>query len=132
MITVEQEGERHQFLASVRRKGPDYEFVLLDPVIQRPLVEAGYRAGEWTERSNLPEGVEFPARELFGAIRQLFEAQCFSREEDGLGFRSDRFRFSFVEPSPGSCSFPASIGMRPRLGDAVRVSAETQDVACGE
>ncbi|HCF58400.1 MAG TPA: hypothetical protein DFS52_10455 [Myxococcales bacterium] len=132
VITVEQGGQRHQFLASVRRTGADFDFVLLDPVIQRPLVEATYAAGEWNEKSSLPKEVDFKARDLFDAIRQLFVSQCFSEADGGLEFRSDRFRFWFAEPAPGECSLPASIGMKPRIGDAVAVSAETQDVGCGE
>ncbi|MGI5864005.1 MAG: hypothetical protein ACOX6T_18390 [Myxococcales bacterium] len=132
VITVEQGGQRHQFLASVRRAGADFDFVLLDPVIQRPLVEAAYRAGEWTERSNLPKDVDFKARELFDAIRQLFAAQCFPKADGNLEFRSDRLRFWFAEPAPGECSMPATIKMKPRMGDAIAVTAETQDVGCEE
>jgi hypothetical protein len=130
VISVEQDGRQMQLLASVRRAGHDFELVMLDPIIQRPLVEASLRGGVWSEKSSLPAGTNLKVRDLFDAIRQLFEGERFTIEDGGLVFRGDRFRFRMDEPSPGACAFPKQIVMVPRAGNAVRVSVETQDVSC--
>jgi len=130
VIRVEQKGELHQFLASVRRVGGDYEFAMLDPVFQRPLVEASFKNGEYSESRSLPEEAKTDAKMLFESIRKLFAAECFSRGGRGLQHTGSRFIFDFEEPDSGLCGFPREIHLQARGGFDVEVTAVTEDVIC--
>lgn len=130
VIRVEQQGELHQFLASVRRVGEDYELAMLDPVFQRPLVEASFVNGEYRERRSLPAEAKLDARALFESIRQLFSAGCFERGEGGLRLTGSRFVYDFEEPAAGPCAFPKEIHQRARGGFDLAVTAVTEDVVC--
>jgi hypothetical protein len=130
VIRVEQQGEQHQFLASVRRTGEDFELAMLDPIFQRPLVEASFVGGEYRERRSLPPEAKLDARALFESIRQLFTARCLERVEGGLRLTGSRFVYEFEEPAAGPCAFPREIRQRARGGFDLTVVAATEEVVC--
>ncbi len=132
IVSVEQGELKMDFLASLRRRGADFELALLDPALQRPIYEAHTAGSAIAETRPLPEEARGLGAMLFQSLRQFFTARSFDRAGQALAFLGDRFHFEF-EPwdERESCPFPAEIRMQARGGPPMRVVARTADVACG-
>ena len=142
IIPVHRGESELKFIASLSRRGSDYQLAMLDPVIQNPLYIAKQENGRFIELRPLPEKVREMGPMLFSSLVELFETQKFSlqknrtasgEEEDRLVFWTRRFEFS-VTPwdVAASCPFPMEIRMKTLGGPELSVSARTEDVSCGE
>ena len=134
VVAVEQGEVKMDFLASLRRQGEAFELSMLDPVLQRPIYEAHTDArGRLVETRPLPDEARGLGAMLFESLRRFFAAEAFERAGEALVFRGDRFLFEFEPWDAGAaCPFPAEIRMRTRGGPAMRVTARTEDVVCGD
>ena len=139
VIHVKQGGMEMDFLASLRRRGDDYELAMLDPVIQVPLYIARTEGGRLVEIKPLPPEARGLGPMLFQSLAELFSAKSFVRRPAAMGegdifaFWTRRLEF---EAAPwdmsAECPFPAEIRMRTRGGPDMTAVAKTEDVACGE
>jgi hypothetical protein len=131
VVVLESEGERHEFIASVRRAGADVEVTLFDPVFAVPLLHARAQGGEVTEELLAPGPRPGDGKRLAGLLRDVFSRGY--AETDGAA-RADgwmgKVRLAGLPAEPGECRFPEEIELRPRAGGAV-VQVKTLDVACG-
>lgn len=139
IIHVEQGENRLDFIASLRRQGDEYQLAMLDPAVQIPLYVAHTEGGKLVETKPLPPEAKDMGGMLIGSLSELFGARSFVRRPatDGTGdaffFRNRRFEFEATPWSmEGECPFPAQIRMRTRGGPDLRVTAITEDVACGD
>lgn len=133
VVEVERGESKMAFVASLRRRGGDFELAMLDPVLQRPLYEAHTEGGKIVETRPLPDEAQELGAMLFQSLQQFFEAKAFQRSGSALTFEGERFLFEF-EPwdARAICPFPAVIHMRARgKSPKMRVVATTEDVACG-
>lgn len=131
VVVLEREGQRHEFIASVRRAGADVEVTLFDPVFAIPLLHARAQGGEVSEELLAPGPRPGDGKRLAGLLRDVFsrgyaEAGGAARADGWMG----KVRLAGLPAEPGECRFPQEIELRPRAGGAV-VQVKTLDVACG-
>jgi hypothetical protein len=139
VIHVKQGGNEMDFLASLRRRGSDYELAMLDPTVQVPLYIAHTEGGRLVETKPLPPEARGLGALLIQSLAELFGAQTFVRRPAAMGegdvfvFRTRRLEFEATPWAMTSkCPFPAEIRMKTRGGPDMTAVARTEDVACGE
>jgi hypothetical protein len=115
---------------SLRRRGPDVEVTLFDPVFSFPLLSSSLRAGVASEVRHaeaVPAGYGTRLVEILASVYGARYAP-----EDGGGAVATttgwRYRLEALGPDP-TCRFPAAIELSPRFGGP-HMRARTVDVAC--
>ena len=132
VVTVQQAGEPHELIASVRRSGDEQDVTLFDPVFAAPLLSARIRGGEVSEELLAPGPRSGDGKRLAELLREVFGREYAERGGAAeAGGRAGVARLAGLPPEPAGCRFPAEIEFIPRVGD-LRVRVRTLDVACGE
>jgi hypothetical protein len=132
VVTLEVGGERHEFIASVRRTGDDYQVTLFDPIFEVPLLGAAASGGKVTEELLAPGPRPGDGTRLLELLREVYGQDYaeLAGAAEARG-RSGSARLNGLPPAGEACRFPREIAITPRLG-AMRFAVRTTDVACGE
>lgn len=122
VVEVEQGGTRLQFLASVRRDGPDCRVTLFDPVFSVPLVEARLEGGKASEELLAPGPRPGDGRRLVQLLAEVFGRAYPEREGEAEATTIiGAVHLAGLPPPEQACRLPAQIQLLPRPGLVVRV-----------
>lgn len=122
---------RREVVASLRRRGADFEVTLFDPVFTIPLLSASTRGGDLRVEGSAPGLPEDAGPQLLALLADLYGRTFRAVGADRLEARSRRFAYALlgVRPRDG-CPFPDRIEVSPRRGAALHLRVVTIDVSC--
>lgn len=136
VVRVEGRDGSWELVASLRRRGADYEVTLFDPIFGAPVLTASLMAGRASEEVLAPPGAGIrpgDGSRLVETLRGVY-GQRYPSEEGGRtaaeGMRL-AVALSAISGEPG-CRFPGAIEIRPRAGPVDRLEVRTLEVRCGE
>ncbi len=134
LVEIRTAGETREVLASLRRRGGDFDVTLFDPVFAVPLLSASSRGGAvHVEAGPAPGRGPGPeeATQLLSLLADLYGRTFRAAGADRFETSSGRFRFGLVGVRPrDGCPFPDRIEVSPRLGSAVHLRVDTIEVSC--
>jgi len=121
-----------ELVASLRRRGADYEVTLFDPVFGAPVLAASLRDGRASEQVLAPAGIRAGDGErLVETLREIYGQRYPAESGGATGAETLRQRTTLAAISGGTgCRFPATIEIRPRAGPVERLEVRTIEVRC--
>jgi hypothetical protein len=128
-VSVRGAGPARDLVASLRRRGGDYEVTLFDPIFGAPLLSAARRGGQVSiEASGPAAGREAEARRLVEVLADVYGGAYPAPRGGASEGRAGRLavRLSGVAPRDG-CPFPERVDVSAR---GVSVEVRTLDVTC--
>jgi len=135
VVRIEGRDGSWELVASLRRRGDDYEVTLFDPVFSAPVLTASLRGGQASERVLAPAGAGVrpgDGERLVETLREIY-GERYPAEEGGrtaAGSLRVHTALSGIAGEAG-CRFPGAIEIRPRAGPVERLEVRTIEVRCG-
>jgi hypothetical protein len=131
VVTARVEGVAQELVASLRRRGAEYEVTLFDPAFGVPLLSASLAGGSVTIASAAGPLRRDDAERLLAMLGDLYAQRFRARGPDRLEAKSGRFVYRLAGlRSREGCAFPDRIDVAPRMGSAVVIEVVTLDVSC--
>lgn len=132
VVTVALDSGPQEALASVRRRGADYEVTLFEPTFAAPLLTAAARGGAVSEELLVAGPRRGDGLRLVKLLADVF-GRAYRAGADGRGEARGSLGAYALDglPGPGPCAFPAAVDVSPTLGLGPHVHARTVDVSCG-
>jgi hypothetical protein len=130
LVTIQTGGETRELIASLRRRGADYDVTLFDPVFAVPILSASARDGAVRVEGGAGGLGADRAEQLLSLLADLYGRTFRATGPDRFEARSRRFAYALagVRPRDGQ-PFPDVIEVASRGGPEVRLRVETIDVS---
>lgn len=130
VVSASGDGPPMELVASLRRRGGDYEVTLFDPVFGAPLLSAAVRGGAHEVREIGPAiGRAGEARRLLDVLASVYGRAYPAPREDATGASTLAYAIRLSEfGAPGDCAFPGRIDVTASGG--ARVEVRTLEVTC--
>ena len=120
-----------EVVASLRRRGGDFEVTLFDPVFTVPLLSASTRGGDVRVDGSAPGLPEDAAPQLLALLQDLYGRTFRAAGADRLEARSRRFAYALVGVrARDGCPFPDSVEVSRRGRADLHLRVVTIDVSC--
>ncbi|WP_242392179.1 hypothetical protein [Anaeromyxobacter oryzisoli] len=131
-VTVTLEGRTQELVASLRRRGDDFDLTLFDPVFSFPLLTSSSHGGVATEVRHVERVRPGDGKRLVELLVLVYETR-YPLPVAGAAEASVGAVRSRLEQLPGDapCQFPGVILVSPRFGAGPQVSVRTVEVLCG-
>lgn len=131
-VTVTLEGRTQELLASLRRRGDDFEVTLFDPVFSFPVLSSSSHAGVASEIRHVESLRPGDGKRLLELLRSVYEARYPGPKAGGAEAATAALRFRLGQlPDDAPCRFPGTIEVSPRFGSGPHVHVRTVEVGCG-
>jgi hypothetical protein len=130
-VTVDAPDGKVELLASLRRRGADYEVTLFDPVFATPLLGASLSGGVFRVDASGPGVTAREAERLVEVLRDVYAGSYPLPVSGTTVARGHGIAITLTDVDAGApCPFAGRIDVRPRFGAAPAVAVRTLDVSC--
>jgi hypothetical protein len=132
-VTVTLEGRTQELIASLSRRGRDFDVTLFDPVFSFPVLTASSRAGVASEVRHTDAVPRGGGERLVQLLAAVYEARYARTEAAGGKATAGAMQLTLEGlANEAACQFPATIEVSSRIGDGPHVRVVTVEATCPE